>query len=143
MRRATYAVLLATLGAAPALSGCATVTGGACDQKVKVASNPPGAAVVVDGQPRGVTPTVVQLSRKTEHEVEVSQPGYEAAHVSVQRCLNPWVFGNILIGGLVGVTVDVCTDATHNLSPNEISVNLRCLDGQAAPLAAAEGRPGG
>jgi hypothetical protein len=148
MRRATSRILLAALCAAAILPGCATITGAGRDQKVKVASNPAGAEVVVDGRPCGVTPTVVQLSRKTEHDVEISHPGYEPAHVLVQRCINPWVFGNLLVGGLVGVTVDVCTDATHNLSPDDINVNLRCLDGPPGPLAAgprpaaAEGRTG-
>jgi hypothetical protein len=125
MRMPTCGVLLAALGCAALGSGCATVTGGARDPKIKVASNPPGAAVLVDGKPVGVTPAVLEVSRKSAHEVEISQPGYDTAHVTVQRCLNPWVFGNILVGGLIGVTVDVCTDATHHLSPDEITVNLR------------------
>src|SRR5262249_38808877 len=109
----------------PLLAGCATITGGARDQEIEITSNPPGAAVVVDGQPRGTTPARMQLSRKTEHQVELSYPGYETAHLSLQRQLNPWVFGNLLCGGLIGITVDVCTDATHSLTPGELAVNLR------------------
>jgi hypothetical protein len=55
------------------VSGCATVTGGARDPKVEVTSNPPGATVVVDGQPHGVTPAIVELSRKSDHEVVIQQ----------------------------------------------------------------------
>jgi PEGA domain len=106
-------------------SGCATVTGGCRDQNVKISSNPVGAAVLVDGQPMGQTPTAVKLCRKTEHHVEIAYPGCEPAQVTIARRLNPWLFGNILIGGPIGLVVDICTDATHNLSPDDIHVQLQ------------------
>jgi hypothetical protein len=104
--------------------GCATITGGSRDQKVKITSNPAGAAVVVDGQPQGATPAAVDLSRKTEHQVAISYPGCETAQMTIRRQLNPWMFGNLLLGGPVGLIVDVCTGATHQLSPDEITVQL-------------------
>lgn len=104
--------------------GCATVVGGWRDQEVKITSEPPGATVLVDGQPVGSTPTMVPLSRKTEHQIDITQPGYSHAHFTLRRQLNPWVFGNVLIGGIVGAVVDVCTDATHTLTPDDIRVTL-------------------
>src|SRR4051794_3113849 len=58
-----------------ALSGCATLTGGHSPQKVKIDSDPPGATVVIDGQPHGVTPTTVALDRKVEHHIELQRTG--------------------------------------------------------------------
>src|SRR5262249_31757407 len=106
-------------------SGCATVTGGARDQNVKITSNPLGATVLVDGQPVGQTPADVKLCRKTEHNVEIAYPGFESAQMTIHRKLNPWLFGNILVGGPLGLVVDICTDATHNLSPDEIHLQLK------------------
>jgi hypothetical protein len=106
-------------------AGCATVTGGARDQHVKITSNPVGATVLVDGQPVGQTPADVKLCRKTEHNVEVAYPGYDTAQTTIHRKLNPWLFGNILVGGPLGLVVDICTDATHNLSPDEIHLQLQ------------------
>lgn len=106
-------------------TGCATVVGGSRDPKVEVTSNPPGATITVDGQPRGVTPAVVELSRKSDHEVVIQQASFETAVVPVKRKLNPWVFGNVLIGGLIGVVVDVATDSTHCLSTDKVHVNLQ------------------
>lgn len=105
--------------------GCATVTGGARDPKVAVTSNPPGATVVVDGQPRGVTPTIVEMSRKSDHEVVIQQTSYESVVVPVKRQFNPWIIGNILIGGLPGIIVDVATDATHCLSTDKVHVDMK------------------
>src|SRR5205823_5881935 len=111
-------------------SGCATVTGGARDQNVKISSNPVGAAVLVDGQPSGSTPPTVKLCRKTEHHVEIAYPGCDPAQVTIARHINPWLFGNIILGGPIGLVVDICTDATHNLSPDEVRVQLQ---GQKEP----------
>jgi hypothetical protein len=106
-------------------SGCATVTGGGRDQNIKITSNPAGATVLVDGQAVGQTPADVKLCRKTEHQVEVAYPGCETAQMTIHRKLNPWVFGNLVVGGPIGLIVDVCTDATHQLTPDEIKVQLR------------------
>src|SRR5262245_33048022 len=114
------------------VSGCATVTGGARDPKVEVTSNPPGATVLVDGQPRGVTPAVVELSRKSDHEVVIQQTSYETAVVPIKRRLNPWIFGNVIVSGLIGVVIDVATDSTHSLSTDNIHVNLQ---NKSAPVA--------
>jgi hypothetical protein len=108
-------------------SGCATITGGARDQEIKITSNPEGAAVLADGKPLGVTPAVVKLGHKTEHTVLIACPGYEPVQVALRPRLNPWVFGNLFIGGLIGLTVDICTDAVYELSPDQVVVNLRPL----------------
>jgi len=117
--------LLLAIGLSIGSAGCATVVGGHKDKQVTIASEPPGAAVLVDGQPYGATPAVVKLSRKSDHQVVISQPGYETATMTVRQKFNPWVLGNIVFGGLIGIVVDVCTDATHTLSPDEITVKLK------------------
>jgi hypothetical protein len=106
-------------------SGCATVaTGGGGDQTVSIATTPPGAAVVIDGKPAGVSPVQVPLARADHHTVRLSAPGYEPATVAVRRKLNPWLIGNLVVGGPVGLVVDVVSDACHRLSPNQIEVTL-------------------
>lgn len=118
-------------------SGCATVaSGGGGDQTVKVVSDPPGATVVIDGQPVGTTPAEVKLGRKTSHTVEVSAPGYETTRLAVNSEFNPWVIGNVVFGGIIGIVVDLATGATSTLSPDELTVKLR-------PLGTAPASPGG
>ena len=111
--------------------GCATVaTGGGGDQTVTITSTPPGAAVAVDGKPYGSTPAKVSLSRRSEHQVELSAAGYETAHVTLRSRLNPWLLGNLVVGGPFGLILDVITDASYRLTPTELEVDLR---GVAAP----------
>ena len=106
--------------------GCATVvSGGGGPQKVTVVSDPPDAAVSVDGRFVGNSPVKVPLERRASHTVEITAAGYETAKLEVTSKFNPWVIGNVVFGGLVGVVVDVVTDATYRLSPDELTVQLR------------------
>ncbi len=123
-------------------TGCATVvTRGGKDQKVTILSDTPGATLVVDGQPTGAAPGTVALARKSEHKIEVVAPGYETAQVTVRRRLNPWLFGNLIIGGPIGLVIDVVSDSTHSLTPDEQKVTLRPLPATAAPAALPPGYP--
>ncbi|SRR5579885_665601 len=107
-----------------ALSGCATITGGTGPQKIKVASNPPGATVIVDGQPCGMTPATLNLDRKVEHRIELEKDGYMLAEADLKPKINPWIFGNVVVGGLIGVVVDLATDSERRLSPSKVDVQL-------------------
>ncbi len=109
---------------AASLSGCATVTGGAHDQSVHIDSNPPGAQVQVDGQPHGVTPTDVTLSRRQEHQVQLDLPGCTPYCTTLKPGCNPWIFGNILVGGVVGLAVDASTGAMSTLYPKSVKADF-------------------
>jgi hypothetical protein len=110
--------------AVAAVSGCATVAGGSGPQKVKVESDPPGAAVFVDERPCGVTPTTVALDRNVVHHIRLEKDGYAATAADLKPGVNPWVFGNLLVGGLVGIVIDVATDSERRLYPGGVDVHL-------------------
>jgi hypothetical protein len=121
--------------------GCATIaTGGGGRQSVSVTTEPPGAEVIVNGQSVGPSPVNVLLSRKSEHIVEVQSPGYESAKVMIRSRFNPWVVGNIVVGGLIGVVVDVVTDATWTLSSDALNIQLKPLS-LPAPAAVSPSAP--
>lgn len=128
---------LAALGAVVMVgSGCATVvTGGGGNQKVTITSNPPGAAVTVDGKPYGCTPAALALDRRDEHQVQLTAAGYETANVTLRSRLNPWVFGNLVLGGPLGLIIDVISDATYRLTPSELEVDLRGIAAPVPPLS--------
>ena len=107
-----------------ALSGCATITGGTGPQKIKVASNPSGATVIVDGRPCGITPATVSLDRKVEHRIQLDKAGYLLAEADLKPSINPWIFGNVVVGGLIGVVVDLATDSERRLSPSKVDIQL-------------------
>jgi len=105
------------------MPGCATIIHGK-NQTVSVSSTPQGADVLVDGQPRGKTPLKTDLRRGQSHVVEVTKPGYLSETVMTTTKLNPTPLLNAVIGGGVGIVVDLATGSATDVTPGGVSVNL-------------------
>ena len=117
----TIALLLSTS------MGCATVVKGT-NQKIPISSYPSDAEVYIDGNFAGSTPIDVQMKRKRDHLVTIEKTGYLGASVPVVKDVGGAVWGNIILGGLVGWGVDAITGAQYNLNPRTVTVpagNLR------------------
>lgn len=124
-----FAIRGAALAAAcVALSGCATVVRGG-NTNVSVVSEPPGATVkTTTGASCSPTPCSLHVSRKETFTATVSKPGYKDGSFTVSPYLSSdgtiALFGNLIIGGLIGVAVDMTTGAPYDLSPSPASVAL-------------------
>ncbi|HEX3943044.1 MAG TPA: hypothetical protein VHW69_03045 [Rhizomicrobium sp.] len=103
---------LAALGVA--LSGCATVIRGET-QTVNVTSPPAWGARCVLYNADGyygdvITPGAVTVPRNREDlSVVCTKRGFKDASQSVSSSFNFITFGNLAVGGLVGVTIDATT----------------------------------
>jgi len=119
------AVILITCGALTGLiiSGCATIIHGT-RQEVGISSSPTGAEVWVDNVKMGETPVVAKLRRKDTHTVKLVLPGYQPYETTITRSVSGWVWGNIAIGGLIGLGVDAVSGGMYKLSPGQVSGNL-------------------
>ena len=106
------------------LHGCATMMQGSM-QQINVGSAPAGATVVVDGFQRLRTPTVLELSRKESHRLEISLEGYHSETVDITKVDSGMVAGNLLIGCLVGYAIDQSSGAAFRLVPEVVQVTLR------------------
>src|SRR5262245_19655719 len=102
---------VAALSLLAATSGCATIMSGTTE-RIRLESDPPGATVRVDRNSY-TTPVDVKLARSRNHDVEFQSDGYVSAKRQVTRDSNDWVWGNILIGGLIGLLVDYSTGAAN------------------------------
>jgi hypothetical protein len=102
-------------------SGCASIISGRT-ATVKIDSRPSDAAVVIhDKQGHEVltthTPATVELRRKegwfwpAKYTATIEKPGYQPTTVPIVSTLNPWVLGNVVIGGPIGLAVDTATGA--------------------------------
>ncbi len=122
--------------AAPALlSSCATIFGKS-SYPVSINSNPSGATVSITDKKsnevyKGLTPATVTLRSsagffsKAEYQVKVTSPGYAEQIIPVNFKLNGWYFGNLLIGGVLGMLIiDPATGAMWKLDTPPISVQL-------------------
>lgn len=118
-------LLLLTLTAAAFLStGCASVVSGT-DQKLTFSSEPEEATVTVAGRVLGKTPLTVPVDRGSNQSIIFEKEGYKTHTAQLSTTTNPWFFGNILLGGLLGSTTDGVSGAIHEFSPEQYFVTLR------------------
>lgn len=116
----TCMIALAMVGVS--LGGCAAVTKGT-SQKLTVNTVPQGADCILsrDGATIGKvapTPGTVEIS-KSRHDIDIrcSKAGYPDGGGKLTSELEAMTFGNILVGGLVGVAVDAGTGAMNKYQP--------------------------
>ncbi|VGQ13060.1 hypothetical protein SB5439_05135 [Klebsiella variicola] len=110
------------------MTGCASVVN-STSQSLTVDSNPQGLPFVISDSKgiavtSGVTPTSVTLPRgKGALHVEVKdKKGNVAGRGDFKESVSGWYFGNILLGGIVGLVVDAADDAMWKYSPEAIKI---------------------
>ena len=154
---ATLLALIALL----LVNGCASMNHGR-SQPVIVRSQPPGARILVGGEPAGVTPDFVMLSRHGA-EIMLEKDGFAPAEIEVPRSMAEMLLGDVALGVLwmmtglprlfglsrtapyvLGATVglDLATGAAWQLQ-NEVSATLEpaSVDAESAsPQPEGSGR---
>ena len=105
------------------LSSCATIISGRT-QKFSVNTNPDEAIVTVNGISQN-SPCSFILDRTTpSYQVKIVKKGYKPVIISIKRGINGWVFGNILLGGIIGLVVDVVSGSVYQFYPSELEQSL-------------------
>lgn len=113
-------VAAATLG----LTGCASIVDGN-SQSVSLSSNPEGATVYLNGNAIGKTPVTITTKRKgSSQPLRFTKEGYKDVEVQLISTVNPWFFGNIVTGGLLGSTTDGLSGAAFKYEPGSYMVTL-------------------
>lgn len=115
-----------------AVAACGTIMNGA-RQDIGISSSPTGASVMVDNQAAGQTPYVAKLTRKDHHVVKISAPGYAPAELTLTRRVSGWVWGNLVLGGLIGLAVDAISGGLYKLTPDQLNTTLAAQTSQIAP----------
>lgn len=113
------------------LSGCATIFSGP-SQAVKITSQPEAATVKVDGKICGKTPLTTDIKRAFVPTIRLELDGHQPYEVVLDQELNPWIWANILNGGIIGLLIDMQTGAAVDLVPGEVDVQLEKLGSEAA-----------
>jgi len=117
-------------------SGCASIFNGG-NRKISVSSQPAGAKVSVTkvglGElvQTGTTPLTVSLDprrgyfKPQAYTIKFELAGYKTIEITLRPEISGWYFGNILLGGLIGmVVVDPLTGSMWNLAPDKIEQTL-------------------
>lgn len=119
----------------PFLTGCASIVSKS-NWPFSVDTNPDGAKVIITNKKgievyNGHTPTALKLKSgagffsKESYVVSLYMDGYETKKINVECKINGWYFGNLLIGGWIGMLiVDPATGAMYKLDSQGISENM-------------------
>jgi hypothetical protein len=135
--------LLACLALLSLGTGCATIVHGST-QKIQVTSEPPGATVtVLPEKITLVTPGEVKLARKKSHTLLFELACHAPSAGYLDRRVSQWIHGNLVIGGLAGLSADAGSGGAWNLIPGSVHVRLERLpppedDGALAAQCASE-----
>jgi hypothetical protein len=102
-------------------------------QTIGVDSHPAGVTVTVQpGNVKATTPTRLTLKRnESGYRLRFEKDGYEPVDVRLASTTNGWVYGNLLIGGLIGLLIDYSNGAAYALTPDEITANLSPAEAKA------------
>jgi hypothetical protein len=103
--------------------GCATFVHWGSKQEIPITSEPTGAVATTDGY-SVKTPGTLKLPRDKSHFVSIEKEGYKNKQVNISSSASPWMWGNCLLGGLIGLGVDLGTGGGYELNPDKIYVNL-------------------
>ena len=106
-------------------SSCASIinTG---RQPVFIHSTPPGATIVINDSVYGTTPMTLKMKRKKKYRVvQVQMEGYKTYRIQMARSVSGWFFGNIFIGGLIGMGIDALSGGMYMIEPDHIDATLQ------------------
>lgn len=117
------------------LSGCASIVSGPT-QELTFQSEPEGATVSTNGRPLGKTPLTVQLDKKSDQTLTFELEGYKTITMPLTTTLDPWFWGNIVLGGFIGSTTDGLSGAVNEYAPSQYFVSLHPLNGIDKPQKA-------
>lgn len=127
------------------LPGCATIFEGT-SQSVSISTDPAGADCTIERAGTRIgqinpTPGSIHIDKsKNDLSVLCTHAGYLPATVAQSPKFQATTFGNILIGGLVGVVVDAASGANFQY-PNDVRISLAPDASAIQPVAGiASGR---
>jgi hypothetical protein len=124
------------------LSGCATILGGGTSQGISLTGEPSGVQYTIRAASgiqltQGQTPSQVRLPRNQEYQIEFSAPGYQSQKLALTKGLNGWIWGNLLVGWVIGFGVDFIGGAAYKLEPSLLDVRMVRANGEEAPTVSA------
>ncbi len=112
---------------------CATLTRRRT-QRIPVTSSPAGAAVIVDGVNKGVTPLWIRLARKHKNQaIRIESPGYNPLEIRMKRKFMKRKFptdialANVMFGAFCGYHIAIGHKMAHDETVNGGKVLLISL----------------
>ncbi len=133
--------ILTVLTASFMLNSCCCFINGQ-KQDVNVQTNVPDAQVFIDGMIYGTAPGIIALERDESYNLEVRKEGYHPHRQKIDSHFSGWFAGNFLIGGLVGMIIDLSTGSCWSFSDIDVTLTPSGkYNATPAPAATPEPAP--
>jgi len=123
------------------LCSCASIITGSTDD-ILVTSHPAGASFRTSLGTRGTTPQTITVPDDEDISITISEDGYEEYNTFVGTRYSWWIVGNAVLGGIIGLVVDVAAYG-HVHDSDHVHVDLSPMrPGQgSAALSGSTDRP--
>ena len=106
------------------IGGCATIVNPNYVQ-VPVTTEPPGATIKVAGR-EYTSPASVYCPRGAgDFTMTIAKDGFNPVSIILEESLDGWMWGNLLLGGLIGLIVDLISGDGYDLEPETVHINLK------------------
>ncbi|MEO0530602.1 MAG: hypothetical protein AAF266_08500 [Planctomycetota bacterium] len=149
MPKSRVAITCALAALLVTLPGCATVVNGRTAD-VNLKTSPPNALVTIrDAEgvvvAQTVTPGQVELKRNgswlrpAKYTATIEREGCYPIETELKSKLNPWLLGNVVLGGPIGLGVDAATGAMWRPKHADIELPLAPLDPSYGAVQVASG----
>ena len=142
-------IIVCVVAAAMFFSSCATIFSGS--KKIfSVDSMPQAAKVEItnrDGEVvyRGGTPVTTRLRtgagffKPAIYEIKLTMEGYQTKVIPVQARINGWYFGNLVIGGVLGMLIiDPATGAMYRFSDTQAMISATLVPNTTSSVSTQE-----
>jgi uncharacterized protein YceK len=144
-------LIVLTIAGCMQFTGCASIISGR-NADVMLSSNAPNTHVFVhDKHGQQVAsvdaPAVVSLKRKdrfiwpARYTATFESPGYAPVVEPIKPTVNPWVVGNVVAGGLIGLAVDNVTGAAWKPQDDHIVAQMAPMEGTSPAPQMATATP--
>lgn len=112
-------------------NGCASIFNGNASM-LSIMTNPENATVTIKGSQSGEkivqhTPCSITLSKGSDYMVKIDFAGYQSENIIIRRDIAGWFWGNLLLGGVIGMVIDYGTNNMWTHSPSNINIDLTKL----------------
>jgi hypothetical protein len=126
MKKQNILVGLVFVGSTVFFSGCATLLGGGGAQSISINSDKPLKASLKYTDGTGIqyftTPATVRVDRRSK-DIVIESKDDKFNPYTVKSELNPWFFGNIIFGGVLGSTTDSISGAAWRYDEKPVNIH--------------------
>jgi hypothetical protein len=105
-------------------SGCATIMSGT-KHTINVQAEPEDSKIFINGALHK-SPCSQDVERginaASKNKIVVEKDNYKPCEMNLSGSVHPWIFGNIILGGLIGIAIDLGTGAATSVKQEDIKM---------------------